>query len=352
MRDTDWTDSDIATGGLLAVEVTSWLDGELLGVVPVVAGSWKITDTAGVTVPGSVEFSVPATDEWRPLTAGHPLASFGQRYRVRVGYGDQLTAWGWYRATRPSQEGAVVQCGGVGPLRDVERARFTRPYQTASGQTWRAVLTDLLRGILPVTFDDTAPADAAQPVTTWEEDRLGAVWEIVEARSARLSVDDTGTAVVSAAWDDTTPGDPVAQIVDGAGGTLVELSPDGDSDEDPPNGYVCSTVPDGDVEPITEVWTMPDGPMRWGGPYGFNPQFFASPLNPSDRMQLRGIAERMTRRAVAQQTRLGFRTIPDPRLEVGDVVYVRSARHQVDGLARVTNLALTRQALTGNVSLL
>ncbi|MFT4295645.1 MAG: hypothetical protein QM582_09565 [Micropruina sp.] len=351
MRDTEWTDAQIRAGGILTIEITSWLGENLLGVIPVVAGSWKVTDTYGVTVPGTVEFSVPALDQWRPVAPDHPLAAVGQRFRVRVGYGDQLVTWGWYRAARPVREGAVIRCTGIGLLRDVERARFTRPLQSKTGQTWRAVLADLLRGILPVDFD-AAPADAVQPVTTWEEDRLAAVWEIIESRPARLVIDDSATAVVLPPWNDTAPGPAVAQLVDGAGGTLVELDPDGDTDEDPPNGYVVSTVPDGDVEPITEVWTMPDGPMKWGGPYGYNPAFFASPLNPSDRVKLRAIAERMTRRAVQQTLRFGVVSLPDPRLEVGDVVHVRSARYGVDGLARITNLALTRTATTTNVALL
>ena len=346
MRDVDWTPSDMPT-----IEVTSWLDGEPVATIPVVSGSWKITDTAGVTVPGTLEFSVPALDEWRPVSPDHPLAAFGQRFRVRLGNGEDWLTWGWFRAGRPALEGAVIKCVGAGLLRDVERSRFTRAYQSAAGATWRAVLADIVRGILPIDFED-APADGAQPVTTWEQDRLGAVWEIVESRPARMVVDESATLVVLPPWDDEAPGDPIADLFDGEGGTLVEISPDGDSDEDPPNAYVVSTVPEGDAEPVTEVWTMPDGPMRWGGPYGWNPEFFASPLNPTDRVELRRIAQRMTLRAVAQGVRVGFVIRPTPLLEVGDVVHVRSVRHGIDGLARITNLSLTRTATAGNLVLL
>lgn len=335
----------------LTVEITSWLGDEQVGdPLPVVSSSWKITDTAGVTVPGTVEFQVPAAEEWRPLLPDHPLANYGQRYRVRIGFGDQMLTWGWYRADRSQQQGVVIACSGKGLLREVERARFTRPFQTVTGATWQATVTDLLRGILPVTFEGVP--NAVMPRTTWEEDRLAAVWEVIESRPARITIDDSATAVVSPAWNDLVPGEAVKELVDGEGGTLVSLQPDGDDNEDPPNAYVVSTVPEGDAEPIVEVWTQPSGPMRWGGPYGYNPAFFASPLNPTDRSQLRAIAQRMTLRAAAQQKRVAFVALPDPRVEVGDVVHVRSELNGVDALARITNLALSRQGMTGDAALL
>lgn len=350
MRAADTIEQAARQGGAPVVEISSWLGDEFLGVLPVVSGSWEATDEAGTTVPGTLGFDVPNTPEWRPLTAGHALGSFGQRYRLRLGFGDELLTIGWWHAARTLASGNVLQASGRGLLRLVERARLTRPYQTATGATRAGVLAELLRGILPLEVD-AALADEAIPVTTWEEDRLAAVWELVESWDARLMVDDSATVVALPAWDDTSAGDPVGLLVDGVGGLLSDLQPAGDNtDEDPFNGYVVSTAPEGDETPVVAVWTMPDGPMAWDGPYGYNPGFFSSPLNPADPARLAGIAERMTRREVARQQRWSFVAALDPRFEVGDVVQLRHRRFGVDTTARILSLSFTRTSMTGTVA--
>ena len=97
---------------------------------------------------------------------------------------------------------------------------------------------------------------------------------------------------------------------------------------------------------------MPDGPLAWGGPFGCNPAFYSSPLNPSDPDQLTAIAERMTRREVAVGTTVKFTAAPTLEASVGDIATVRSARRQFAGVGRITTLQLTATALTGTVAML
>lgn len=333
----------------LVIEVTAWLGGRYLGNVPIVSDSWQVSDTADVTVPGGVEFDVPNLPQWRPLAPTHPLAAYGQRYRVRVGFGDTLVTWGWYRANRSVPSGPTISASGKGLLHELERARFTRPLQTTSGQTRSQVMATLCRGIMPLHIAPSLP-NPVVPVTTWDEDRLAAAWEVVESWPARMSVDDAGVIVVEPAWSDTRAGAPVGELVDGPGGLLVDLDAAGDPDEDAFNAYVVANVPEGEAAPVVAVWTMPDGPMRWGGPYGYHPGFFSSPLNPADPAKLLAIGERMTRRQVGRQGRWKFTALPDPRFEVGDVVRLRHRAQGVDTTVRVINLTLTRSGMTGEVS--
>lgn len=334
---------------MATLELTSFLDGVNLGEIPVVSGSWVVRQETGVTVPGSVEFDVPAEDAWIPLRPDHPLQGMGQRVRARVDQdGTGWRTWGWYRLARPKREGAVIRCSGAGLLREAERFRLTESWQTVTGNTRAGVLRALLAGVLPVVIDGVT--DEAMPVTLWEEDRLAAVWEIIESWPARAELREQ-TLWVLPAWNDAAPGTPTGQLVDGAGGVLVELQPTEDN-ADPFNGYVASTVPAGDETAVVRLWTMPDGPMRWGGPYGRNPGFHASPLNPSDPAKLLAIAERLTRRAVAVGMTCEFTALPTARFELGQVVSVRSARHRIDGVGRILSLDLTRAALSGRVAML
>lgn len=333
----------------LVIEVNSYLGSGAAVPVPVVSGSWKLADESGVKVPGSIEFAVPATQEWIPIRPDHPLAGFGQRVRARVGWaGGPLSTWGWYRLDRPTRSGAMVRCTGRGLLREVERARLTQTWQTTTGQTRSQVAKALLAGLLPVVVA-SGVADAALPVSTWSEDRLAAFWEIVESwPGARAAVVEQ-TVQILPAWSDASPGVAVGRLATGVGGTLLAPLESADTGTDPYNGYVVSTVPEGDASPMTEFWGMPSGPMMWGGPYGQNPAFFSSPLNPSDRTQLQAIAQRLTLREVTAAASWNFQAKPDPSRRVGDVVTLSAPGQGVSGVGRIMSLALTRSALSGTV---
>lgn len=335
----------------IVLELRSYLGGRDLGVIPVVAGTWALSDAAGVTVPGTIEFAVPATPEWLPVLPHHPLAGFGQRVRALVGWeGSALSTWGWYRLDRPVRSGSLIRCTGRGLLREVERARLTQTWQTTAGDTRAGVARALLAGLLPVAV--TGVTDEALPVATWTDDRLGAFWEVVESWPARVAMAEQ-TVQILPPWDDAAPGSAVGGLIDGPGGTLLGLlEPAGNTNTDPYNGYVVSSLSEGDQPPMVGFWAQPDGPMAWGGPYGQNPAFFASPLNPSDEGKLRAIAERMTRREAASSASWTFQARPDPARRVGDVVTVRSSRQGIAGVGRIMSLTLTRSALTGEVVLL
>jgi hypothetical protein len=329
--------------------LSSWLGGQSLGEIPVVEGSWKVTDQAGVKVPGTIEFAVPAVDGWRPTTTDHPLAGMGQRVWAQVDQGDGLRTWGWFRLARPKVSGALVTCSGQGLLREVERFRLLTSMQPAVGTSRTQLVKDLVGALMPVVVSGVTDS-VTTALTSFEESRIDALWQVLESWSARAEVREQALWVLPA-WDDASPGDPVVSLVDGVGGVLVSVDPV-DDDTDPFNAYVVSTVPAGDEAAVVRMWTMPDGPMAWGGPYGYNPGFYSSPLNPADPTALTAIAERMTRREVAAGRTVAFTAKPSLLASVGQIARVRSARAGVDGIGRITSLELTRSALTGSVAML
>lgn len=318
----------------------------MLAEIDVVSRSWKVTDEHGVTLPGSIEFSVPALPKWIPVGADHPLQGLGQRVWAQVNQGDGWRTWGWFRLDRPKLAGRVVQSKGRGLLREVQRFRLTETVQTSAADTRIAVLRSLTAGVLPVAVDGVA--DSAMSTATFSEDRLAAFWSIVESWPARAFMRDQAV-VIAPAWDDSNPGAPTVDLVDGEGGTLVDLQPS-DDDADPYNAYWVSTVPSGSDPAMVRSWKMPDGPMRWGGPYGYNPGFYSSPLLTTEA-QLLAVAEKMTRREIAVGMTVTFTALPSTRASVGDVATVRSTRRAIDGVGRITTLQLTATALTGTVAM-
>lgn len=337
----------VREGGPTRVQITSWLGTRRLATLPVMS-SWSVSDAEDDRVPGFTRFDVPASDDMRATHPGHPLAAFGQQVHIRAGYGTELLPLGWYQLTEPTVAGDVYQCEGQGLLQLVRQARFLEPFGVGGvTRTW--TLRRLTQGILPIVFEGVT--DELVESAVWEQERIDALWDVVEAWPARIYLDGR-TLVVTTPWDDSNPGSPVVTISDGPGGTLTRIDPTRTNDRTY-NAYVVSTLPaDPTRESISERWVMPDGPMRWGGPYGYRTGYYSSPLLKPDRTVLRRVAETMTRRSVRRKDALEWSSTPDYRIERGDVIRVRSARHGINVVGRVTSITHTRTSTSGTVSYL
>lgn len=329
------------------IEVTSWLGAEPLGEVPVVLGSWEIIDAEDEQVPGEIRFDVPNNPEWRPVGNDHPLARFGQQVQIRVGIvvrGEpELLNMGRFRITEVNPDGEVISVTAQGLLVNVERARFLAPYTVKSGTTRQAAIQRMLQGILPVAFD---VPDETMPTGTWERERIDALQEIVQAWPARIWVDDTGVAVVSEPWPDAISVADV-EYTFAAGANLLAVNPSPTPERDF-NGYVVSTVPEGDEAPVTGQYLLPFGPMAWGGPYGFNPGFYASPVLPPDANRLAAIAKTMTERSRRRNDTVDVSALPDPRVTVGTTAWIRSPEYEA--LGRITRVQHTRTLLKATLA--
>lgn len=346
-------------GGTTQLIVSSWLGSDHLGRVPVVDGSWEVTDQAEVRVPGALRLSVPAElstsmaggfdgrTNWVPTTPDHPLARWGQQLQVQVLVDGTLVHLGWYRITRTVKSTSVVNVEAVGLLRNLERARLVSPLTLDAGLWFGDIVRRVVGGVFPVRI---AVADSGGwGSRSWDEDRLGALREIVDARPARMYVDESRTLVVASPWTDREP----AQLTlhDGDGGTLIDIGGIAD-DRDPPNGYVVTATPeDTSIPPVTDWWGIPSGPAAWDGPYGRNPAFYRSPLLNPDRDSVRAVAQQMTLRAQRAAAQVDFEAVFDPRLEVGDVVHMRHRRRGVDAIGRIMTLRHAKKTTRGTVAL-
>lgn len=318
-------------------EVTAWLGATYLGPVEVRSGT--VTESAADQVAGSLDLTVPNTAASRPKSTTSPLGWYGQQLRVRTGWKDAAgkpRVWfdlGRYRIRKPVPAGEVLQVKGDSLHQLVVNARFFTPYGFPAG-TYKSRVRTLLKSVLPVTFDPQL-VDRPIKAQTYERERIEALNDTLSSWPAQLEILPSGVAYVGRAWENRGA-TVLATYSDGPGGLVVDVAPEGGED-DVPNAVVASSEPDDGKPPLTEVAYTSSGALRWGGPYGFLPAFYSSPLL-TTRAQVRAAAQTRLaslQRAV-QQVRVTM--VVDPRLQLGDVIRVKSAKRGTDVTGRVTGI--------------
>lgn len=336
----DWWLARNKTGATPRLIAESWLGADYLGTVPVVPGSWRFEDDSEQQIPGAVSLQVPNQPEWRPAHPTDPLADYGQVLRCAVGWEHtdgtiETQPAGVFRITSAQPAGSSITVSGVGLLAAVDEARFLYPFSTDA--TTRAGLTSrLLQGLLPVIIEvPDRPAAACSE----DQDRLSLLRDVVDSWPARLWIDSSGIARVSPAWDDDAPGAPVAGLSEGD--TIIRNGVTIDPGEPGPNAYRVSNIPEGDVEAVWAVATISEGPMRYGGPYGYRVNYYSSPLLSADPAALAEVARTMCARAARRTLALTVRSTPRWEIEVGDVVTVDAPSVGVAALGRVVRAAHT-----------
>lgn len=319
--------------------VESWRNGVLLAAdVPCVTGTEETDRT--LRVPERVTFTVPREDRgnvWTPSSdPAHPLAANGQTLRVKLGVGLALGGVEWFqrgrfliRSAEPS--GDVVNVEAVGMLSWIDEARLVSPFQPTG--TLASTLRGLVEPALTVAIS-TSLVDRSVPVgaASYDEDRLGAVLELLDSWNADAYVDTEGVLQVVPVAQSLTS---VLTLTDGTGGTVVTVS--GSSTREGAYNAVVArgTASDGGQVQGVAYDTSISSPKYYGGP--FNPlpvpMFFASPLLTSAYEASLAAATIMAR--IQRQTGKLYTVdmVPHPALQVGDVVTVNGVLSSVESLA-------------------
>lgn len=339
------------TGGsrIARVRVESWLGSDMLDdSVPIASGSEE-TDLT-LNVPERVTFVVPRLvdgDSYAPTFFDHPLAANGQRLRVLLGLDTQYghTEWiqrGWFLLQDSRKDGDQVTVTAVGLLALIDEARLISPYQPVG--TFGSTLRGLLEPALSVDLT-AAPADRAIPASiTFDENRLDAVNEVLDAWPATGRVTEDGVFRVTS----TDP--PGASLGLTSQGTIIR--------------DVSGSTRDGAFNCVVARGTAADGGVVQGVAYAlggahdftgnFNrlpvPYFFSSPLLTTVG-QCNGAAATILarlRREAAEE--LELEAVPDPRLQAGDRVTVESAERSLT-TADVQKVSLPYTANGGSMRL-
>jgi hypothetical protein len=310
--------------------VESWYDGELVADdVPISSGT--VTLDRYARIPGALEIEVPGLDEWHPRSDPlHPLAAYGQTLAavrgVQLPGGDtpELLPLGWFRIVEwsPSAGGITVRAESLEVVLD--RARLVRPINL--GGTLAGALATLAGSLVPLEISEDL-VDRAITTRTVEEDRLQGILDLADAWPAEIRTDREGKLVAAPVVDESA--DPVLTFRDQAGGTVVRAPVVGDT-ESVYNAVIARGESSGDVAPVEGAAydLTPSSPTRWGGPFGQVPMFYSSPLLTTVAQCNAAAATRLARVRRKART-VTVEAVPDPRLELGDVIRV-----QADGIDR------------------
>ncbi|MDW3849651.1 DUF5047 domain-containing protein [Micromonospora sp. BRA006-A] len=310
----------------LRLAVESWRGDELLADdVPVSAASEE--SDRSLRVPERVTLTVPRYDRgmsWSPVADDHPLAANGQRLRVQLGVdlgGDQVEWFqrGWFVVQETNADADTITVNAVGLLALVDEARLVSPFQPSG--TLTSTLQGLIEPALTVVVEGLS--DRAVPGgINYDEDRLGAVMELLDAWGADAVVTEDGYLSVFPMGPSLTP---VLALTDGAGGTVIQAT--GASTRDRAYNAVVArgTAADGgQVQGVAYDYT---GPKAYGGPFNplAVPYYYESPLL-TTVAEASAAAQTVLSR-LKRTTSLEFQIacVPHPGLQTGDTVSVTTA---------------------------
>lgn len=338
------TAAAIVTGGSYdyRLSVESWLGDELLADdIPVESAS-ETTDR-GQRVPERVTLNVPRVVDgynWSPIAADHPLAWYGQRLRVQLGVGIGPDGVEWFNrgefvVTESKPDGDLVRVTAVGLLGLVDEARLVSPYQPAG--TFISTLRGLIEPALTVDVDAGLVDRAVPTGINYDEDRLGAVNELLDAWPATARVTEDGYLLVEPV---TTVGVPVLALTNQPGGTLIEAVGEGSRSGAFSIVVARGTAADGGQ--VQGVAAAPQStPIAYGG--AFNPLpvpfFFPSPLL-TTVAQCQAAAQTVLTRKLREYASQTFRAeiVPHPGVQAGDVASITTDEY--------TDLTCTVEGLT------
>lgn len=324
----------------LSVRVESWLGDELLSADVPVEYAAEETDRAQ-RVPERVTLTVPRLsrgESWSPVADDHPLAANGQRLRVQlgVGLGNNVMEWftrGWFVIQKSDPKGDDIQVEALGLLSLIDEARLVSPYQPSG--TLASALRGLVEPALTVVVS-AALTDRSVPAgINYDEDRLGALLELLDAWGADAHVTEEGYLYVYPAGPSLTP---VLELTDGVGGTVIEAT--GTSTRDEARNAVVARGTASDGTQVQGVAYDLTGPKAYGGP--FNPlpvpYFYESPLLTTQSQAQQAAHTILSRLKRSTSKEYVVEMVPHPGLQTGDTVDIETEGYS--GLAVVEALGL------------
>jgi hypothetical protein len=321
--------------------VSSWLGSELLAENIPVNSATEETDL-GLRVPERITLRVPREMDgvkWLPTSTTDPLSASGQILKIALGVGRGPGTYEWFPRgdfvlVSADADGDEVLVTAAGRLHLVAEAGFVVPFQPSG--TLAGTLRALIEPALSVDLV-AAPADRAVPATVNYDDRLDAVYELLDAWPAAARMTEQGFLQVTA---DTVPTAAVRSFTTAYGGTVIRSL--GSSTREGGFNVVVATGNADDGGEVRGLAYVTEGPWAYGVgpanplpvPFGFpspllrtNAQCTAAASTVLHRKQ----REALSRRWVVECT-------PDPTLQAGDPVAVTNDE--------VTDQLCTVQALS------
>lgn len=262
-----------------------------------------------------------------PRTAADQLATYGARLRISRGvyHGDgtsELVPLGVFRLDDVGGDvnDGPVTLSGKDLSAIVQDDKLTAVY-TASGTVVSAI-TALIQRSLPTAEIVSTIADMAigRRVYDIEADPWAACQEIAAAAGAEVYCSPDGVFTI-ATLPDLSTATPVWDVAAGEGGVYIRASR-GMSSSGVYNGVLARGENTADnVAPVSSlvVDNDPTSPTYWSGPYGHRPMFYSSPTLITTAACTNAATLKLAA-ARAPNASGDFSSLPNPALEVGDVV--------------------------------
>lgn len=290
--------------------------------------------TADRVVPGRLTYSLPLA--WTPAWPLDPAGVFGQRSRPLVVCRDETTRREW---TTPlgqflhvgwQETGGAVQVSGVDLMQVLEESPMPWPSSPPAGASLSTEARRLAGG-MPVVLDPGVADGPVSASTQWGCSRSESLVKLAQSRSCGVRSGPDGALHVYPLRDASSAPDVTYEAAStpfGPGNGLllgVEATPR-QVPRRPNRWVVTATHKDGDTEEqwtATRTATQPPFDVAGYGEVTKHEEFSAA----DSRGAVEAAVDTYMRQDLAALQPVTARIVPDPRLEVGDVV----ALVQADG---------------------
>jgi hypothetical protein len=298
-------------------------------------------DNASITVDSTSdvrrEINLTISDPtMAPTLATSVLTPHGTELRVTRGfrYPDgtkELIPVGRFRIDRPSTPlTGPISITGVDYSRLLAEDGFVTPVQSVPGAT---VIQEIVRriqeshtveavGSAPI-ISNLSSDNTSCEIINWEQDSNR--WDAIKELALRIGVDvapnPIGTWVIKKLPEVTDT--PVSFSIDiGDNGVLTEGTEEWQRDETF-NLWIARGEPGTGSAPVQGIKRdlTSGSPTNWDGPFGHRTKVFSSPLL-TTQGQCDIVAQRLLDRSIAAARSVKVSCIPNPALDVGDVVNV------------------------------
>jgi hypothetical protein len=267
-----------------------------------------------------------------------------------------LIPQGVFRVSRSS----VVDTGeptlavtGYDRARTVARHKLTTSYLVPGGVRYIDQAVALVDFCLPFDVPVTRVVEAVDPTTTRtsftyleQDDPWQRAGELVATVGCEIYFDLDGSLRIRDIPDPTVD-QPVFEFLDGENSVMISLQHDLD-DEPGYNGVVYSgdSSANTDVIPRAIVFDSdPTSPTYWFGNYGQVPEFISDPQIGTNAQAAIAAAGRLKSRIGLTETFV-LATVPNPALDVSDVVRVRRAASGIDANVLIESMTIPLDVVT------
>lgn len=223
---------------------------------------------------------------------------------------------------------------------------FVIPSGTDYFDAIKMVIDDRANRFTPVYNFATSDLTTPDMVFQDSDDPWTAVLKLAQAVGCEAYFDRYGVTNVPLIPDPDKIA-PVFEMVEGQSGITLSPASRDTSVKDVFNGVICRGEAPWLLFPINgEIWDDdPLSPTFRGGPFGEKPEKIGDPMA-STNAQCQLIAEAEFKKVKGVLEDITFNTLPDPRLEVGDVIDIKDELLGIKG--RLVIETLTIPMISGN----